>query len=70
MLERKLSAQEEEHKEFSLRELRKKFNLKLKEDKIAYLKTLEETMFVLAKELKFEQAARVRDEMHKVRAEN
>lgn len=70
MLERKLTAQEEEQKEFSLRELRKKFNLKLKEDKIAYLKTLEETMFVLAKELKFEQAARVRDEMHKVQAES
>lgn len=68
ILERKLELKEEDqNKKFSLKEFKKKFNLKIKEDKIAYLKELEEQMYLLAKGLQFEEAAKLRDEIRKTK---
>jgi len=67
ILERKLTLETEEIKEFSLKEFKKNFNLKLKEDREAYLKQLEDKMFELARETKFEKAAQIRDEIRKVK---
>lgn len=69
ILERKLTLNHDEEKEFNLKELRRKFNLKIKEDKAAYLKQLEDKMFEYAKETQFEKAAKLRDEIKRVKNE-
>lgn len=69
ILERKLAATEEEDKTFSVKEFKKQFNLKLKEDHAEYLKQLEDKMFEFAKDLKFEEAAKIRDEIKKIQNE-
>jgi excinuclease ABC subunit B len=68
ILERKLAGPEEETEDlkFSLEQFRKKFNLEILEQKVEYIKKLEDLMFTFAKDLKFEEAARIRDEMKKV----
>jgi excinuclease ABC subunit B len=67
ILERKLEAAEEEARPFSLTHFRKKFNLKIREDREAYLNELEDLMFGFAREMKFEEAARIRDEIKRVK---
>jgi len=67
ILERKLTLSQEENKNFSIMEYRKKFNLKLPSEKAAYLKNLEEKMFEAAKDLNFEDAAKIRDEIKRIK---
>jgi len=68
LLERKLELAEEEAETFSIKEFKKQFNLKLKEDKAEYLRQLEDKMFEFANNLKFEDAAAVRDEIRKIQS--
>lgn len=67
ILERKYKFDEEEKEELEdIQEIKKKFNLKLREDKTAYIKELEKKMFQYAEDLDFEKAAEIRDEMQKL----
>ncbi len=65
ILERKLAVNNKTGR-FSLKRFKKQFNLKIKEDKEEYLKQLEDKMFELANDLKFEDAAKIRDEIKQI----
>jgi excinuclease ABC subunit B len=67
ILERKYQQAEEEQEkeEFDIKEVTKKYNTKLVEDRTEMLKELETLMFDYAEKLDFETAAKIRDEIRK-----
>jgi excinuclease ABC subunit B len=67
ILERKYQQAEEEQEdeEFNIKEVTKKYNTKLVEDRTEMLKELETLMFDYAEKLDFETAAKIRDEIRK-----
>ncbi len=67
ILERKYQAQEEEEQPLDIKEITKKYNKKILEDKTALIKELEKKMFQYADDLDFEKAAQLRDEIKKLR---
>lgn len=66
ILERKYKAEEEPEELEDIKEIKKKYNLKIVEDKTAYIKELEKKMFQYAEDLDFEKAAELRDEIQKL----
>ncbi len=66
ILERKYVPEEEESEVLDIKEITKKYNKKIVEDKVALIKELEKKMYEYAEELDFEKAAQLRDEIKKL----